>query len=187
MERAMLGRTLLARRGIDPACSVISGSSGFASFLAGATDPNGPIDEPCACSLPACSREPTPGWQRRHCSERARRSLLSPAPTEDAGDAEESRMIPVRMLDSRLIVASAMLLAGGACFGGRSAPRSDAPAVVAAPPANAGPTAPSSTASTPSSTTESTTGSPAAPRRRYPFEGADLSPKAPIQPLSPSD
>ena len=82
----------------------------------------------------------------------------------------------------RLTVAGAMLLTGGACFGGRTAPRPDAPVVAqASPPPATGP------ASTSASTTTSTSSTAAAPPRRDPFAGADLSPKPPVVPLAPSE
>src|SRR5215208_3608942 len=76
----------------------------------------------------------------------------------------------------RLALAGAVLLVSGACFGGRGAPRPETPrdspvAPVASPQVSAAASPPA----------------PATPARRNPFEGADLSPKPPVQPLSPSE
>ena len=67
------------------------------------------------------------------------------------------------------------LLAGAACFSGRGAPRPESP-----PPSPVVATAPVSAPA-------ATTAAPAAPNRPDPFAGADLSPKKPVLPVSPSD
>ncbi|MEO6525466.1 MAG: discoidin domain-containing protein [Gemmatimonadaceae bacterium] len=81
-------------------------------------------------------------------------------------------------------LAGAILLAAAACFSGRGTPRTESP-----PPAS--PTiasAPTSTASTAAARAESPASAAATgPQRRNPLEGADLSPKPPVQPLSPTD
>ena len=81
-----------------------------------------------------------------------------------------------RMRRHRLTIVVAALLTGGACFGGRGTSRPATPpdSRVASPPA-------------PSVVPTATTAAAATPARRDPFEGADLSPKPPIRPLSPSD
>ena len=90
-----------------------------------------------------------------------------------------------------LALAGAVLLAGSACFSGRSTPRPETPADPAASAATpvTGPAAaaPSTAAPTPVVTSPAASGAIGGAQRRNQFEGADLSPKPPVQPLSPSD
>src|SRR5688572_3511372 len=100
-----------------------------------------------------------------------------------------------KMQSKNLARWSAALLAAGACFGGRGTPRPEPPtddrvAATAAQvtgPASAAPATPvtpATAAPTPAVTSAAESGALGGAQRRNQFEGADLSPKPPVQPLS---
>ena len=94
----------------------------------------------------------------------------------------------VAMRGSRLAIAVATSLAGAACAGGRGAPRPETPAGTRATPApSAAATAPAPVTTPAAVTSAAASGAAGGAQRRNQFEGADLSPKPPVQPLSPSD
>ena len=99
----------------------------------------------------------------------------------------------------RLAFAGAALIVAGACVGRRGTPRPETPpddrvsaaAAQVTGPASAAPVTPVSpaaaSAAPPVVTSPAASGAIGGAQRRNQFEGADLSPKPPVQPLSPSD
>jgi len=88
--------------------------------------------------------------------------------------------IVVRSRRLPLVLVGLSVIIGAACHSSRGATRVESPAATPAAPPTGSSSAATGTAAPPVATA-------ASPQLRRAFEGADLSPKPPVQPLSPSD